>query len=480
MQFPRHRTALSRHDLSRPVRTLLEDGILPEGGSLFDYGCGRGGDLQRLREMAIRCAGWDPRHAPEEERCPADVVNLGYVVNVIEAPGERAETLRAAWSLARRVMVVSARLRGELAATKVAEDFGDGVVTQRGTFQKFFDQAELRTWINGELSTEAVAAAPGIFYVFREASERASFQAARYRRAAAVPRLSRLDQLVVGHRDLFDSLMLFMANRGRPPGPEEWGDYEKFVSAVGTMERGVRALHGASETDSWETVRLERTEDLTLYLALARFDGRPSLNQLNMAMQRDIKAFFGSYKDACRVADKALARLGDGKLRDSCMSEAKIGKRLPSALYLHESTLPYVPLTLRLYEGCARHYAGSVDGGNIVKLARGGARVSYLSYPDFETDPHPCLAQSVSVGLQTFQIRERDYRQSSNPPILHRKEAFLAPEHPLNAKFARLTKSEERHGLYDEPSRIGTRDGWNAVLAERSVALRGHRVVALS
>ena len=65
------------------------------------------------------------------------------------------------------------------------------------------------------------------------------------------------------------------------------------------------------------------------------------------------------------------------------------------------------------------------------------------------------------------------------PPILHRKETFLTADHPLSTKFARLSRSEERYGLYDDTSRIGTQDGWNAVLAEKGVALKGHRVVIL-
>jgi DNA phosphorothioation-associated putative methyltransferase len=457
----------------------MADALLTGDDSLFDYGCGRGGDLRRLTELGIECAGWDPLHAPTAEPRPADVVNLGYVINVIETLGERAETLRNAWGLARKVLVVSARLRGELAGTKPLGDYGDGVVTQRGTFQKFFEQGELREWIQATLAVDPVAAAPGIFYVFRDDATRANFLAARYRRAPAQPRLSRLDQLVSQNRDLFDSLSIFIAGRGRPPGPEEWLDHEAFLSAVGTMERGVRALFAASEFGAWETVKLSRTEDLTLYLALARFGGRPALHQLGQPMQRDIKAFFGSYKQACIAADAALQQMGETATRDSCLASATIGKRLPNALYLHMSAISASPLTIRLYEGCARHYAGSVEGANIVKFGRNEARISYLSYPDFDSNPHPPLASSVSVGLQTFQIRERDYSSSPNRPILHRKEAFLDHDHPNRAKFAKLTKSEEALGLYDEPSQIGLQNGWNEMLAAKGVRLKGHRIVKI-
>jgi DNA phosphorothioation-associated putative methyltransferase len=52
--------------------------------SLFDYGCGRGDDLRGLRENGIEAQGWDPYFAPDEPVVAADIVNLGFVINVIE------------------------------------------------------------------------------------------------------------------------------------------------------------------------------------------------------------------------------------------------------------------------------------------------------------------------------------------------------------------------------------------------------------
>ena len=61
-------------------------------------------------------------------------------------------------------------------------------------------------------------------------------------------------------------------------------------------------------------------------------------------------------------------------------------------------------------------------------------------------------------------------------PVLHRKEAFLHPNHPLVEKFARLTKPEDDHGLLTDPAGIGTRAGWEARLTEMGFVLRGHRL----
>jgi DNA phosphorothioation-associated putative methyltransferase len=89
-EIDRHKTAIRRTGFSLPVRCLLRDGVLDTSHTLFDYGCGRGQDLEFLTEMQFSCAGWDPVHRPEGMPTPSDVVNLSYVINIIENPAERA------------------------------------------------------------------------------------------------------------------------------------------------------------------------------------------------------------------------------------------------------------------------------------------------------------------------------------------------------------------------------------------------------
>jgi DNA phosphorothioation-associated putative methyltransferase len=47
----RHKTALTRYDPSKPVKSLLEYGLLKGGMSFFDYGCGQGSDVKGLQGL---------------------------------------------------------------------------------------------------------------------------------------------------------------------------------------------------------------------------------------------------------------------------------------------------------------------------------------------------------------------------------------------------------------------------------------------
>ena len=475
-RIARHRTALNRQEVSRPIRLALETQLLTPEADLLDYGCGRGDDVKRLRRRGIRCVGWDPVHRPRGTRRPADVVNLGYVVNVIEDPSERAETLLAAWGYCRTLLIVSARLTDE-AKGVVGKEYADGLLTRLGTFQKYYKQSELREWIDRTLGVASVAAAPGVFYVFRDQGVMQSYLASRYRRRAAAPRLRKSDVLFEQHKDLLEPLMAFVAARGRLPEERELETAPRIAEALGSVRRAFTIVRRVTGEEQWDQIREERSQDLLVYLALARFGRRPRLSDLPRDLQLDVRAFFSRYSRACADADQLLFSAGHVDAVDAACRAAPVGKIMPDALYVHVTALPHLPAILRVYEGCARNYIGAVEGANVVKLHRGVPQVSYLAYPEFERDPHPALIGALLVNFQTRKTQYRDYAESENPPILHRKEEFLPPEHPLREKFARLTRQEERWGLYEKPEQIGTRAGWQRTLADRGVSLRGHRLV---
>src|SRR5690606_9675694 len=112
-------------------------------------------------------AGWDPVHAPDHPLRHAEVVNLGFVLNVIEDPAERVEVLQKAWNLAQRLLVVTTLIRGQEAYGDF-RCFGDGILTSRNTFQKFFEPAEFLALLEDTLGCEAIPIALGVYLVFRE------------------------------------------------------------------------------------------------------------------------------------------------------------------------------------------------------------------------------------------------------------------------------------------------------------------------
>jgi DNA phosphorothioation-associated putative methyltransferase len=477
--IPRHKTAIHRADLSRPVKSAMQDGLIGPAVTVFDYGCGHGQDVELLAAQGVTCAGWDPAFRPESPKQPADAVNLGFVLNVIEDVGERTETLRQAWGLARRVLVVAAQVK-EAGRGQEQSAFGDGVLTGRGTFQKFYGQSELKAFLEAELQAEAIPASLGIFYVFRDETLQQQFLANRFRRRSAAPR-KRLSELrFEEHRELLEPFMAAIADLGRLPEADEFLQAGEVTAAFGSLKRAFALVRRVTGYDEWDTIRRRRTEDLLVYLALARFRKRPPLGQLPCALQRDMRAFFGTYKKACSGADELLFRAGDAAAIDEACKRSAVGKLLPDDLYVHRSALDALEPLLRIYEGCGRAYLGDVEGANVVKIHRRSGKLSYLVYPEFEGDPHPALLRSVRVNLRTRQIDCNDYSQSANPPVLHRKETFLLPDDPLREKFARLTAQEEQHGLLDEASGIGTREGWAKRLTDRGFALKGHRLVRAS
>jgi DNA phosphorothioation-associated putative methyltransferase len=101
MQIHRHKAAISRNKLSKPVFAAIQQRVIKEGDSIFDYGCGKGSDVRILKEQGYEVTGWDPFHASKKKKESADIVNLGYVINVIEDPKERIEVLKESFKYAK-------------------------------------------------------------------------------------------------------------------------------------------------------------------------------------------------------------------------------------------------------------------------------------------------------------------------------------------------------------------------------------------
>ncbi|PPS45014.1 DNA phosphorothioation-associated putative methyltransferase [Chroococcidiopsis sp. TS-821] len=476
LEIERHRAAIARTDLSRPVRLAIEWAIINNDTTFFDYGCGYGGDVERLAARNYTCTGWDPYYRPDTPRTPADVVNLGYVLNVIEDPEERREALCQAWTLTQKVLIVAAQvLIHDRSHAKIA--YGDGVVTRRNTFQKYYEQEELKLYIDEVLQVDAVPVALGIYFVFRDETEKESFRALRFRSRSLTPRVRTPSKRFEDYQELLTPLINFVTERGRLPVKGELAAQSEILLEFGTFRRAYNVILQATDEAEWDAIAYRRSLDILVYLALTQFGKRPGFNQLAPELRQDIKAFFGTYQEACQVADKMLFSLGKpGVVAQTC-KQSKIGKLLPTALYVHVSALPELDPLLRIYEGCASRTIGRMDNVTLVKFYTDKPKISYLFYPNFDTEAHPALHTSMQIDLQNLSVFYREYDRVANPPILHRKETFVTPSYPLYERFVKLTRREEKLGLLKNTRAIGTRDGWQKWLEEKGVEIKGDRII---
>lgn len=338
----RHLTALARTAISAPVQLLLRHGLLAPKRSFFDYGCGRGDDIAALTAEGFIASGWDPHYAPDRERLPADVVNVGFVINVIEDPAERVDVLHRAFTLTHGVMAVAVMLYGPESMGRL---FGDGVVTTRGTFQKYFNQAELKDFLEHVLHQEAFLVGPGVAFVFADKEWEQRFLASRYRRqgvgarllqlrarapararvrAVARPKLEELEP--PAPHPLLVELWRISLDLGRHPDDVEVPMLSEVVAELGGLQRALRKLDRLFDQTLLEQARAVRAEDLRLYFAIQQFSKRPRYRQLEPRLQRDVKEFFGDYASAQTAGLRLLSEAADpAVLLKACQEASERG-----------------------------------------------------------------------------------------------------------------------------------------------------------
>lgn len=435
----RHRTALQRYSLSTPMQALWKHGYLDGRCTVFDYGCGRGDDLRLLKELGVDAAGWDPHFAPRNEKQPSDVVNLGFVINVIEDLRERREALMRAFSLSRKVLAVAALIGGRTAYEQ-HRLFRDGVLTTRGTFQKYFTQQELRDYLETTVGREPIAVAPGVFFVFRDDAEEQRFLAARQTlarcpvrlpKAEAEPRARRLTRWEQ-NRELLEDFWARCLELGRLPKPAEYARLTDLRGAVGSPPAVLRKLREERGEASLEAARRARMDDLLVYLALNVFERRKSFRRLPETLQRDIATFWDSYAIAQEQATKVLFSLGNTKvIHEACATAAAQGIGYlegDHSLQLHSSLVPRLPAVLRIYIGCASRLYGEVETADLVKIHVQSGKLSLMMYDDFARKPLPRLLERVKINLRTQFVQFFDYNENAQTQLLYNKSRYIDSE----------------------------------------------------
>ncbi|MBC99342.1 MAG: hypothetical protein CME63_16485 [Halobacteriovoraceae bacterium] len=490
----RHKTAIRRNKLSRPVNYLIDRGLLSKEMTFFDYGCGHGQDLQILEKNGFgKVNGWDPYFKPQAEKVSSDIVNLGYVLNVIEKTSERRDALMEAYAKAEKLLCVSVMTKSQKGYE--GQEHGDGVLSSRGTFQKYYDQSEIKNYLESTLNTDAISAEPGIFLIFKSEKEKLSYLDNRYNRPVTLE-VTRLDPItreprkvrvfkpkleeLIKESAFIQPVMEFVLKHGRVPSPLESDDFKSLIDEFKSKRKIENIILDNIDEEEFLDIRARRIEEILVFFALRRFDkhGFPKKSDLPLSLELDIKSFFTNYKDCLNKATQLLFSLGNDRLMREAHKHITIGKVLPDAVYIHPSYVKELPAPIQVKVGVAQTLLGEIEGCNLLKINKMKEKVSFMVYEDFQKFAHPALLYTVVVDLPKLTTKLWDFELRENPPILHRKETFVGEDFPGYEKFRKLTKQEESKDLLSRND-IGTRKRWEAILEENGLKISGHTLKKL-
>jgi DNA phosphorothioation-associated putative methyltransferase len=461
----RHLTALVRYGFSAPVQTLARHGFLKEEKVFFDYGCGRGDDIRGLTENGLTASGWDPHYAPDNAIAPADIVNLGFVINVIENFEERTTALRRAYELSNELLVIAAMLANQNDIE--GQRYADGIVTKRGTFQKYYTQTELKIFIEQTLAEEAIAVGPGIFYVFKDKDAEQRFLSERYRsrrtvlRQASRPfiertprvRRDRAEEKYQEFSDVLERLWEQWLALGREPDKSEVSDFLRLTEGFGTLRKALRFILSKKDPSILELAREARIADLQVYFALNQFEKRKPYRHLELGLQRDIRAFFGDYRAAQQAARDLLFKIAEpGAISDACdkAAERGLGWLVSSeSLQLHTSLVEQLPPLLRVYVGCAAALYGDHREADLIKIHIRSGKLTLMRFDNFIENPLPRMIERVKIKLREQDIEYYAYGELYSPPYLYKKSRFINEEFKNYPEQLAFENELEKLGFFD-------------------------------
>lgn len=456
----RHRTAIKRYDLSRPVKQLLEHGLLRKADSFFDFGCGHGMDIEALRTLGYGAQGWDPAFQPNAPKVGSDVVNLGFVLNVIEEPTERIMALKEAFSLAKRLLVVSVMASGQESDAH-SRPYRDGFLTKANTFQKFFAPGELEELIERTLNVEAITLGLGICVAFRDPAEAEAFQAQRNRRhidwtdigtqlkfTTAPRREHRHVDRYELHAELFDEFWRTLVDLGRAP---ELGEFDRLAdvsrAAGGSVKRAVGLAVERHGEAAWQAARSARSEEVLVYFALTNFRKRFLRREIPVRIKHDVKAFFGELPTAEQRAKELLFAAGDpGEIELAC-EKLDVGWQDEDALIIHRDLLHRLPAVLRIFVHCAAYRYGDPAQADLIKIHKRSGKITFQHYDDFEGAPLPRLQLRIKVNLRTLFVEIFDHSVGPKTQLLYFKERFMGRDHPNRKAMEQFSAKLRALGL---------------------------------
>ena len=434
----RHKTAIDRNSLSQPMQILARHNYLSGDFSVLDYGCGKGDDLRELEAHGLDIIGWDPVHRTEGELLNSDIVNIGFVLNVIEDKQERDSTLKHAWSYADKLLIVSVMVAGDRHIEQFTP-YKDGVVTSRNTFQKYYSQGEFKTYIEDQIGEAAIAVGQGIFILFKDKIEEQLFLIERQhvnrewrqktQRELKQQQPSIKKDLIEKHLSLFTDFWETSLDIGRIPANSEFEFSDQIRRVASSHNKAHAALIEHFGEDLFKEAKEKRREDLLVYFALGQFEKRKTQSKMPDSLKRDIKAFFASYNSAIGEAKNLLFSVGSPEtIQIACEKAYKaigFGEMLEGHSFtFHKDFLGNIPAELRVYIGCAIQLYGDIDDIHLIKAHIRSGKVSLMRYEKWDSDT-PMLIERIKIKLREVDIDFFDYVDEFLPSPLMDKYKFI-------------------------------------------------------
>jgi len=450
-----HKTAISRSNLSAPMQFLARYGFLSGEYNIFDYGCGKGDDLHNLHQNGIDAKGWDPHYAPNNPKITSDIVNIGFVLNVIENQFERQQALQGAFTLADKLLVVSVMLYHQ--SSHKGERYKDGYISSRNTFQKYYSQAEIKEYIDKTLKVESIPVAPGIFFVFSDQYLEQEYlqnkqcsqsnylrlvkrnKPTQYSKLGFSIREKRKKELYELYQKTIEPLKIQWIQLGRQPDKSEIENIITITEVFGTYNKAIKFLISNIDVDILEQARVHRIDDILTYLAFQTFTKRTAFSHMGKSLQRDIKTFFGDYTRATAIAKKLIYELGDiSVIEEACNKATEDGlgyyDEKDRSLYFPAELLERLPVILRLYVACGVIIFGDVGTVDLIKIHVDSGKLSLMKFDNFLESPLPLLQERVKINFRLQEFDVFEYGGDYPPTYLYLKSKYINEEFPHYAE----------------------------------------------
>lgn len=488
----RYKTALVRYELSAPIKSLVKHHYLDGSYSIFDYGCGRGDDIRELTAHGLVVSGWDPNFLPDSDKVNSDIINLGFVLNVIEDQDERLDALLGAWEITDKFLIVSVMLTNDNYISKF-KPYKDGVITTRNTFQKYYYQSEIKNYIEKNLHEEAITVSPGIFYVFKDKLEEQLYLRRKYKRHYEWRQLTspetlgtkdNLKLIIMNNKEIFDSFWYKCLELGRIPSTNEYNDTYKIKELIGTNIKAFNIIKEVYNISEFFEAEKDRKEDLLLYFCMGLFGKRKSYNIQSESMKRDITAFFSNYTTVVNMAKKLLFSIASKHLINDHCKEAH--HMLPASilndghsLIFHKNYIDILPLLLRVYIGAGLQIYGELDESiDLIKIHITSGKLTLMSYDDFDKAV-PFLKERVKIKMATQDIDFFNYDEEYKCPPLLNKHLLLDINHDNYKKQKSLDKKLAKLMNFDESNEVILhRQQYDEFLNNHGKSIKGYKIIS--